>query len=65
MKVEYLLKLRQPISAATLPCRKFISEELAMLEVHDLHSYYGAAHVLHCAEQMRNVLAEARRLNDG
>jgi sugar phosphate isomerase/epimerase len=35
------------------------------LEVCQQQSPVGAAHVLHCAEQMRNVLAEARRLNDG
>src|SRR5215510_6193290 len=47
MKAASSSKKRRTRSARTRKCRKSISESRAMLEVRDLQSYYGEAHVIH------------------
>src|SRR6476469_734878 len=36
-----------PPSAPTRPCKRSTSESRIMLDVRNVHSFYGAAHVLH------------------
>src|SRR5262249_20723605 len=40
-------RMRPTRSGATRRCRKSISERHAMLELRDVHSFYGPAHVVH------------------